>query len=111
MSDLAGPPPRVGVKRPLLRWSKGFEIRSPLLRYGLSVICCAIATGLGLIFFYHYEIRGMELGLLCLPVAIATWYEGIGPVDFHKFVNAVKELGVFWGVINEPPPGSAKKPT
>ncbi len=31
------------------------------------------------------------------------------PVDFHEFVNAVKELGIFWAVINEPPPGSAKK--
>jgi CheY-like chemotaxis protein len=30
----------------------------------------------------------------------------VKPVDFHQFVNAVKELGVFWAVINEPPPGS-----
>lgn len=33
----------------------------------------------------------------------------VKPVDFHDFVNAVKELGVFWAVINEPPPGSMKK--
>ncbi|MEA2788943.1 MAG: hypothetical protein QOG73_1349 [Acetobacteraceae bacterium] len=33
----------------------------------------------------------------------------VKPVDFHEFVNAVKELGVFWAVINEPPPGSLKK--
>jgi CheY-like chemotaxis protein len=33
----------------------------------------------------------------------------VKPVDFHEFVNAVKELGVFWAVINEPPPGSVKK--
>lgn len=31
----------------------------------------------------------------------------VKPVDFHEFVNAIKELGVFWAVINEPPPGSA----
>ena len=31
------------------------------------------------------------------------------PVDFHEFVNAVKELGIFWAVINEPPPGRVKK--
>jgi CheY-like chemotaxis protein len=31
------------------------------------------------------------------------------PVDFHEFVNAIKELGVFWAVINEPPPGSVRK--
>jgi CheY-like chemotaxis protein len=33
----------------------------------------------------------------------------VKPVDFHEFVNAVKELGVFWAVINEPPPGSLGK--
>jgi CheY-like chemotaxis protein len=33
----------------------------------------------------------------------------VKPVDFHEFVNAVKELGVFWAVINEPPPGSIQK--
>jgi CheY-like chemotaxis protein len=33
----------------------------------------------------------------------------VKPVDFHEFVNAIKELGVFWAVINAPPPGSAKK--
>ena len=33
----------------------------------------------------------------------------VKPVDFHEFVNAVKELGVFWAVINEPPPGSVPK--
>ena len=33
----------------------------------------------------------------------------VKPVDFHEFVNAMKELGVFWAVINEPPPGSMKK--
>ena len=30
----------------------------------------------------------------------------VKPVDFHEFVNAVKDLGVFWAMINEPPPGS-----
>jgi CheY-like chemotaxis protein len=33
----------------------------------------------------------------------------VKPVDFHAFVNAIKELGVFWAVINQPPPGSMKK--
>ncbi len=28
----------------------------------------------------------------------------VKPVEFHQFLSAVKELGVFWGVINEPPP-------
>ena len=33
----------------------------------------------------------------------------VKPVDFHEFVNAIKEFGIFWAVINEPPPGSLKK--
>jgi CheY-like chemotaxis protein len=33
----------------------------------------------------------------------------VKPVDFHEFINAVRELGVFWGIINQPPPGSVKK--
>jgi DNA-binding response OmpR family regulator len=33
----------------------------------------------------------------------------VKPVDFHEFVNAIKELGVFWALINQPPPGSVRK--
>jgi DNA-binding response OmpR family regulator len=33
----------------------------------------------------------------------------VKPVDFHEFVNAIKELGIFWAIINEPPPGSVSK--
>lgn len=33
----------------------------------------------------------------------------VKPVNFHEFVNAIRELGVFWAIINEPPPGSVKK--
>jgi len=33
----------------------------------------------------------------------------VKPVDFHEFVNAIKELGAFWAVVNEPPPGSIRK--
>jgi CheY-like chemotaxis protein len=33
----------------------------------------------------------------------------VKPVDFHEFVNAIKELGIFWAVINQPPPGSVPK--
>jgi hypothetical protein len=32
----------------------------------------------------------------------------VNPVNFHEFVNAVRELGMFWAVINQPPPGSMK---
>lgn len=30
----------------------------------------------------------------------------VKPVDFHEFVDAIKELGLFWAVVNQPPPGS-----
>jgi len=45
-------------------------------------------------------VRGYKLGVNAYVVK---------PVDFHQFVNAVKELGVFWAVINEAPPGSVNK--
>jgi CheY-like chemotaxis protein len=28
----------------------------------------------------------------------------VKPVKFHEFVDAVKQLGVFWAMLNEPPP-------
>jgi CheY-like chemotaxis protein len=32
----------------------------------------------------------------------------VKPIDFREFIVAVKELGVFWALINEPPPESVK---
>ena len=70
------------------------------------------------------QIRG-DAGLKLMPVVVLTssreekdmvtsYQLGVNayvvkPVDFHQFVNAVKELGVFWALINEPPPGSIKR--
>ena len=31
----------------------------------------------------------------------------VKPVNFARFVGAVKEVGLFWGVVNQPPPGGA----
>ena len=33
----------------------------------------------------------------------------VKPVKFSDFVEAVKEIGVFWALINEPPPNSIRK--
>ncbi len=33
----------------------------------------------------------------------------VKPVDFQQFVASVKEIGFFWAVINEPPPGVMKR--
>ncbi|MBV8885982.1 MAG: response regulator [Chroococcidiopsidaceae cyanobacterium CP_BM_RX_35] len=30
----------------------------------------------------------------------------VKPVDFQEFVNAIKEVGLFWAVVNQPPPNS-----
>lgn len=32
----------------------------------------------------------------------------VKPVVFKEFVDAISELGMFWAVLNEPPPGSAR---
>ncbi|MCQ4260372.1 response regulator [Stutzerimonas stutzeri] len=32
----------------------------------------------------------------------------VKPVEFRDFVTAISDLGIFWAVLNEPPPGSLK---
>ncbi len=32
----------------------------------------------------------------------------VKPVGFKDFLQAIQDLGMFWAVLNEPPPGSAK---
>ena len=79
MSDLEERPPRVGVKRTLARWDLELhKVRSPILRYGLSAACVAIAFGLALTFQY-YQFRDVEVPVFTLSIAIVTWYAGNGP--------------------------------
>jgi CheY-like chemotaxis protein len=42
-------------------------------------------------------IRSYELGVNAYVVK---------PVEFSEFVRAIADLGIFWAVLNEPPPGS-----
>ena len=44
-------------------------------------------------------LRSYELGVNAYVVK---------PVEFNEFVKAIAELGVFWAVLNEPPPGSIR---
>jgi len=49
------------------------------------------------------------------PDLIECYQHGVNayvvkPVDFNDFMKAVKQLGIFWAAVNEPPPdASAKK--
>jgi len=45
-------------------------------------------------------VRSYELGVNAYVVK---------PVDFQKFVESVRQIGVFWAIINEPPPGTMKR--
>lgn len=44
-------------------------------------------------------LRSYELGVNAYVVK---------PVDFNEFVRAIADLGIFWAVLNEPPPGSRR---
>ena len=44
-------------------------------------------------------VRSYELGVNAYVVK---------PVDFNEFVRAIGDLGIFWAVLNEPPPGSRR---
>jgi CheY-like chemotaxis protein len=45
-------------------------------------------------------VRSYELGVNAYVVK---------PVDFQKFVESIKQIGLFWAMINEPPPGTVKR--
>jgi hypothetical protein len=75
---------------------------SLVLRYGMAVLSVSIVIGLGSL-SQLFIASDVELAFCLFAVAI------VKPVDFHEFVNAIKELGIFWAIINEPPPGSVKK--
>jgi CheY-like chemotaxis protein len=33
----------------------------------------------------------------------------VKPVAFQEFIDAIKNLGLFWAVVNQPPPGSVRR--
>lgn len=33
----------------------------------------------------------------------------VKPIDFRQFSDAIKQLGLFWAVLNEPPPGGVDR--
>jgi len=121
MTELAEAPMHVGGWRALARRNLELhQVRSPILRYGLSVVCVAIALGLSLTLQY-LQFRDVEAPLFALSIAIATWYAGNGPSvlaillstacfdyfftePFYSFEISTKDLPYFfifviWGTI------------
>jgi signal transduction histidine kinase len=79
MTDLSEGHMRVAARRAPARWNLELHsVRSPILRYGFSVVCVAIAFGVALTSQY-YQFRDVEAPLLTLSIAIITWYAGNGP--------------------------------
>ena len=44
-------------------------------------------------------VRSYELGVNAYVVK---------PVDFQKFIESIRQIGFFWAILNEPPPGAPK---
>jgi len=79
MADFSQQRTRIGATRALARWELELHnVRSPILRYGFSVACAAIALGLALTLQY-YQFRDVEVPVFTLSIAITTWYAGNGP--------------------------------
>jgi len=79
MTDHAQASTDIAVRRTLARWDRESQrIRSPVLRYGFSVVSVAIGLGLALTFQY-YQFRDVEVPVLALSIALTTWYAGVGP--------------------------------
>jgi signal transduction histidine kinase len=121
MTGLAEVPMQLGGWRALARRNLELQqVRSPILRYGLSVGCVTIALGLSLTLKY-LQFREVEAPLFTLSIAIATWYAGTGPSvlavllstvffdyfftePFYSFEISTKDLPYFfifviWGAI------------
>jgi signal transduction histidine kinase len=65
-------------KRNVAYWNDEFrQFRSPILRYGFSVVCVGVALGLALT-LQHYGLPE-ESPLFNLSIALTTWYAGVGP--------------------------------
>ncbi len=43
----------------------------------------------------------------CYNLGVSAYV--VKPVDFHGFVDAVRKTGLFWAIVNQPPPGTAAK--
>ena len=95
ITDNAKKPTGVEVRRAMARWNEESQrIRSPILRYGLSVVSVAIGLGLALA-LQQYRFHDVELPVLTMSIAVTTWYAGIGP-SVLAIVLAVASFNYFF---------------
>ena len=95
MTNVAEAPTRVGIRQTLARWYRDLQtIHSPILRYGLSVVCVGIGIGLALA-AHRREIHDVELPILVLSIALIAWYAGAGPSVLAVMLAAIC-LDYFW---------------
>jgi signal transduction histidine kinase len=86
------------LRRIVTRWNQELQrLPSPILRYGLSVMCVAIALGLGQA-SRHYGFRDLELPLFAMVIALVTWYGGVGP----SVLTVVLSAASFTYFVTEP---------
>jgi signal transduction histidine kinase len=73
----------------LAYWNHEFQsIRSPILRYGFSVVSVAIALG-GSFAMRHYGFRSAELPVFTSAIAFTSWYAGLGPSVLAVLLSCV----------------------
>jgi len=95
MTNVAEAPTRVGIRRTLARWYRDLQtIHSPILRYGLSVVCVGIGIGLALA-AHRRELHDVELPILVLSIALIAWYAGAGASVLAVVLAAIC-LDYFW---------------
>jgi signal transduction histidine kinase len=89
MTELAGEPTHLGVRRSLAYWSHEFQrIHSPILRYGFSVVSVAIALGVAFVLRY-YQFQDVELPVFTVAIAFTTWYAGVVPSVLAVLLSAL----------------------
>ena len=64
------------------------NVRSPILRYGFSAASVAVALGVAFT-LQHFQFRDVELPVLTLAIAFATWHAGTGPSVLAVLLSSV----------------------
>jgi len=70
-------------------WNPEYQkIHSPILRYGFSAASVAVALAVALA-LQRYQFREVELPVLTVAIAFATWYAGAGPAVLAVLLSSI----------------------